>query len=348
MSRTWKFWEKIELIRVFISIIGRRFVQLFTMASAGRFCPARHALPRYTIEAAVVTCDSCGVRLESSATAFGCRRCDFDLCARCGGADASGTLEECPICAEDKSDVAPLAHSAAAAGDVSSHKACGECRATLLARNQRCPFCRTEVVWSSAFGFLESLKGSIGAAGNPDELANLIGMWQEFELTRSKSDVLLFARDMIEDRRLVTQMDRALSAGNAAWLRDSFGLWARFYALVSSGEVDLHNPRENGARINAAVQLVMTSAERDGGGNAFHGGALYCQISIALLAAQLNGMETSALVPLCQRIGRAITSMWSDEGEAIRRTCPFSYVEAVSELVWGSADNDVVRATFFT
>ncbi len=49
-------------------------------------------------------------------------------------------------------------------------------------------------MWKQVFGFLDSLKKAVGKANKPDELANLMGTWQEYEMCRSKDDVVLFAR----------------------------------------------------------------------------------------------------------------------------------------------------------
>ena len=48
----------------------------------------------------------------------------------------------------------------------------------MLENNQGCPWCRDEVVWKEVFGFLDGLKGQIGAAANPDQLADLMGKWE--------------------------------------------------------------------------------------------------------------------------------------------------------------------------
>ncbi len=42
----------------------------------------------------------------------------------------------------------------------------------------------------------------VGAAHDPDSLADLMAKWEEYEITRSNSDVLPFARDMVQDRAL--------------------------------------------------------------------------------------------------------------------------------------------------
>ena len=132
--------------------------------------------------------------------------------------EAEDGEEECPICFEFRATIEPLPHvGGGAAGlsksnrDVSSHRACEECRAQLVAKNQRCPWCRDEVVWNDVFGFLDGLKGDIGKANDPDSLADLMAKWEEYELTRSNSDVIAFARDMVTDDRLCAHLDRARS-----------------------------------------------------------------------------------------------------------------------------------------
>lgn len=152
---------------------------------------------------------------------------------------------ECPICFEmtDPADLEALVHASQADGsapdrDVSAHIACGTCRESMMKLGQGCPWCRDEVVWKNVFGFLDDLKNGVGEATTPDTLADLMARWEEYELTRSNSDVLLFARDMVQDVALCAHIDRAI-AGNAGWLRDSSGLWCRFHAMVTDGELTL-------------------------------------------------------------------------------------------------------------
>ena len=69
---------------------------------------------------------------------------------------------ECPICFEECSDVETLPHAGSSnltrsmsGRDVSEHKACGKCRASMLKENQKCPWCRDEVVWKQVLDFLD-------------------------------------------------------------------------------------------------------------------------------------------------------------------------------------------------
>lgn len=108
----------------------------------------------------------------------------------------------------------------------------------MLHKGQSCPWCRDEVVWREVLGFLDTLKLQVGGASSPNQLADLMTKWEEYERTRTRSDVLLFARDMATDVAITSHLDRAILT-NAAWLRDSIGLWARFHALVQDGELEL-------------------------------------------------------------------------------------------------------------
>ena len=47
------------------------------------------------------------------------------------------------------------------------HAACGECRASMLKANETCPWCRDEVVWRVIHDFLDTIKGSVKGAGEP-------------------------------------------------------------------------------------------------------------------------------------------------------------------------------------
>lgn len=55
-------------------------------------------------------------------------------------------LEECPICLASSKDIDLLPH-ATHTGNISNHRACGECRKELCNRKASCPWCRVELVW---------------------------------------------------------------------------------------------------------------------------------------------------------------------------------------------------------
>mmetsp|Transcript_34682 Transcript_34682/g.95579 ORF Transcript_34682/g.95579 Transcript_34682/m.95579 type:complete len:593 (-) Transcript_34682:35-1813(-) len=54
-----------------------------TAPSAPLVCPQGHALVRFATEGEEWTCNTCSQRQQHAAIMFGCRRCDFDKCARC-------------------------------------------------------------------------------------------------------------------------------------------------------------------------------------------------------------------------------------------------------------------------
>jgi hypothetical protein len=130
------------------------------------------------------------------------------------------------------------------------------------------------MVWTQVFRFLDDLKSQVGAARDPHHLADLMWTWEEYEMTRTRQDVLLFAKDMIEDVAISAHLTRAI-ATNAAWLRDSAGLWCRLHSLVEEGEIDaasLSDPFQSRQRLARAVETALSVFERDGGGHAHHGG----------------------------------------------------------------------------
>ena len=211
----------------------------------------------------------------------------------------SSVAVECPICMEICPDVETLPHAGSktltrtnSGRNIESHKACGTCRAKMLKHNQKCPWCRDEVVWKVVLDFLDGIKKNIGIAHNPDTLADLMSQWQIYEVTRSNSDVILFARDMVEDVAMCAHLDRCIRS-NPPFLRDSFGLWLRFYAMAKEGELKL-SP-EHFQRLEKAVQVGMKCFASNGGGAPQHGGAMYTQAVVALLCASQNGMGTNII-----------------------------------------------------
>merc|ERR1711977_466979 len=178
-------------------------------------------------------------------------------------AHAERPLEECPVCFNGTRDVEHLEHAGeltsrgsrpSALGDTSSHRACEACRKQMVERNMPCPWCRSEMVWQNLFGFVDSLKGNITNASGHNELAGLMDTWQEYELTRSRSDVIAFARDMAQDLALCTRIDQAV-LGSPGWLRDSAGLRCRLHAMTMDGELVLAHPSDS-QRLSTAVECA--------------------------------------------------------------------------------------------
>ena len=94
-------------------------------------------------------------------------------------------------------------------------------------------------MWKSLYGYLDEFKSDIdraGVRGDHQSLANLLAHWQEFEMTRSKSDLAAFAKDLITDSSLASHVSRGINR-RSPWVRDSAGLWMRLYAMHADGEV---------------------------------------------------------------------------------------------------------------
>jgi len=256
----------------------------------------------------------------------------------------SAALEECPICTEMKPDVKQLKHANSEL-NVRDHKACASCREQMFNNNQSCPWCRDNVVWRQIFNFLDGLKGNIKKAKNPDQLADLMARWEEYELTRPLTDVLAFTKNMVQDIALCRHLDRAMKK-NQAFFRDSAGLWCRFYGMVASGELELDDPAY-AERLDRAVKCGLDFFDKKGGGAAEHGGAMYTQIAVAILCAIHSNMSTVHLVPIARRIGMTCVQFWGDPHihKKVRSRLPKIYAEGISEVVWDG--NDIMLQTFF-
>lgn len=360
-------------------------------------------------------------------------------------------LEECPICMEETRGVRVLPHKSSSGLNISSHRACQSCQAAMLQRNQSCPWCREGVLWRNVYGFLDALKTRIGKANSADELANLMSAWQQYEMTRSRDDVLLFAADMAQDVALARCLDKAFES-DPDWLRDSIGLWCRFHAMIVDGELEVETEQEqeqehdrdhdhhdhdreqesetesegegesddenecggdveheykrerlpvrleplsprtteaaagnivaadddhggsnsnnnsssdtsdsrscsdsgrvainltDAARLHRCVQTTLNNFDSDGGKGPDQGGAMYAQLCVAVLCAQMSGLSTSALVTICKRVGRALLRKWKYQKSRVRSHLPEEYVLATSVLVWGRQRTDLVWKHFF-
>mmetsp|Transcript_58379 Transcript_58379/g.125432 ORF Transcript_58379/g.125432 Transcript_58379/m.125432 type:complete len:331 (-) Transcript_58379:88-1080(-) len=267
----------------------------------------------------------------------------------------AGDMEECPICYEQRGDVVQLVHVGGEAAsrskggfDVSSHRACARCRQQLVEKNQRCPWCRDHMEWQDIFGFLDGLKGAVGRASRPDELADLMSRWQEYEMTRSKADVRTFARDIVEDIALCAHLDRMIASGNSAFMRDSAGLWCRFHAMVADGELELS--AVDSQRLASMVESAILAFEVDGGGAPQYIGAMYTQLAVAVLCAQYSNSSTEALARLARRVGEACIRLHKERYRnvgGVRERLSKDYISAVSECVWGDSDSDLLLQAFY-
>lgn len=281
---------------------------------------------------------------------------DVDAPAKLNGDAAPPPQEECPICCEMRADVEQLVHYKGASAttsttghDVSSHRACGSCRAQMVEKNQSCPWCRDPVEWQDIFGFLNGFKGAVWQAREPDDLADLMATWQEYEMTRSQADVRVFARDMVEDVTLCAHLDRMIAGGHTDVVRDSAGLWCRFHAMVADGELELKT-QQDAERLKNLVDRALEAFEEDGGGAPEYMGAMYTQVAVALLCAQISGSSTKTLAQLTRRVGEASVRLHQElfnSARGVRETLVQEYASSVTELVWGSMENDIVLQTFF-
>lgn len=265
-------------------------------------------------------------------------------------AAASGPLEECPICLEAKRDVQQLPHKSGS-GDISQHRACAQCREQLVGRNAPCPWCRTEMVWQTTFGFLGGLKrGTRGFMdGQHNELAGLMATWQEYEMCRTESDIKLFAKEMSTDPAIVARLNGAI-ARRSGWLRDSIGLWIRFYAMYADGEIEI-SP-DDGARLQRAVETGIEVFKENHGGHPHFLGAIYQQSAVATLCANTSGLSNRTLAKVTKDVGEAVMHVWQKHyGRGRRREVKErltqDYALAVSEVVWGDLAADPIMRTFF-
>jgi len=278
---------------------------------------------------------------------------DADKGANADGADDK--LLECPICFDMKPDVCMLVHRSredAAAegkdkkyGDVSEHRACGDCQAHMVANNQSCPWCRDEVVWQELFGFLDALKSATVAANEPQALAALMMKWQEYEMMRSQSDVIKFANEMVTDEVLFAHLEKA-TADQPAFIRDSSGIWVRFYGMMADGDLKLDKKYSD--LLNKAVDGFITKFEADGGTAPAYGGAVYTQVCVAMCCTFHSSLSAKAIIPVVQRVGKALCKFYRKRYNEIGQSLLPRYIaEAVSEAVYGSVDDDPVMQDFF-
>lgn len=210
------------------------------------------------------------------------------------------------------------------------------------------------MVWQTVFGFLDGLKDGARRVGEGDHnrLASLMETWQEYEMSRSHSDIKLFAREMAGDAAIAARLDGAL-ASQGGFLRDSAGLWIRFHALHADGEIELSGA--DGERLRRVVDSAISIFEKQHVHNKHPHfvGAFYQQAAVALLCANMSGLSTVTLQALVRRVGEAVLRVFkahhggNQEKALLRERLDVCYAQAVSEQVWGSEAKDEIMQTFF-
>jgi len=64
-------------------------------------CPGNHALKDFVTNVSGFTCDNCSMKLPEGSVMYGCRSCDFDLCANCARSPYSDAYDEKPATAHE-------------------------------------------------------------------------------------------------------------------------------------------------------------------------------------------------------------------------------------------------------
>lgn len=211
------------------------------------------------------------------------------------------------------------------------------------------------MVWQTVFGFIDGLKSgaSRGAEGNHNQLAGLMETWQEYEMSRSPSDIKLFAREMVSDAAVGARLEGSL-ATSSGFLRDSAGLWIRFHAMAADGELEGLSAVD-AERLRRAVDAAISIFETHHGTlkHPHFVGAMYQQAAVSLLCANMSGLSTSTLTGLVRRVGESVLRVYkahhkgAHDKALVRERLDAQYVQAVSQMVWGSEDKDPILKAFF-
>lgn len=185
--------------------------------------------------------------------------------------------------------------------------------------------------------------------GQHNELASLMATWQEYEMCRTEAEVKMFAKEMSTDPAIIARLEGAV-ARKTGWLRDSLGLWIRFFAMYEDGEIEIS--AENGSRLQRAVATGIEVFKVNHGGHPHFVGAVYQQAAVATLCANVSGLSNRTLAKVTKDVGEAAIHVWEKHyGKGRRREfrerCTKEYAQAVSELVWGDPAADPIMKTFF-
>ena len=102
------------------------------------------------IAAAMKANDRQAIRVIMAARSTPAATAEVVIASTSGG--SSNTT--CPICNAERDDVEMLEHASgiATVGNITDHRACSECRASMIVTNSTCPWCRSEMVWRNLYG----------------------------------------------------------------------------------------------------------------------------------------------------------------------------------------------------
>uniref|UniRef100_A0A7S1HBD3 RING-type domain-containing protein n=1 Tax=Hemiselmis andersenii TaxID=464988 RepID=A0A7S1HBD3_HEMAN len=277
-----------------------------------------------------------------------------------GGSPAEVEKEEtalgrktCPICMEEKDDVAVLEHWKPQ-GDVSEHKMCGECLAQWQKEEKlECPFCRELLHADEMTKFIKNAIATINHQQNlsPDEAAAIMEQWQMLEmmLQGQQTAIRRVAKLVVEHNDFKASILKG-TAGKCRWLRDMAGVVFRLDSMYKDGELKVS--AANGKMLANAVEAIMSpiegcSAEKL---DPHFYGALYSQAVCPWLCAWRGEASTATAAEHVRRVGRAIAygvKKHNVDRERVKDRLVDDYVMMAHEPVWGGQQRDALYQALY-
>jgi hypothetical protein len=269
-------------------------------------------------------------------------------------------VQTCPICCEEKDDVAVLDHWQPA-GDISQHKMCGSCRASVV-RNE-CPFCKEIVVKEDMLSFIKDFIQSVSSQAKTNghvahDCAAILEMWQFFEMEYEGQPGVIqrVAKLIVEDAAFCLLLEQAATT-RQSWVHEAAGIFFRLHGMYADGELKIDEAK--GRLLQQAVEQILAPLEQTPPQASFLPrtgtplGAVVTQALVAWLCAWRANAATHTLRNIVRRAGVAAVHCYEahDRNPTVkkgaRERIHLEYLSLSHVPIWGSQEEDVVWRAFF-
>ena len=223
-------------------------------------------------------------------------------------------------------------------------------------KKNKCPFCHEVSLKDELMAvigeFLATIKRT-SRGTDANQLAAMLERWQFFEMEFSANPSVIHrvAKLVLLDSEFKGLLEKGVRE-RSSWMRDAAGIVFRFYAL--SEDDDLSLDADEKLLLRNCYGVILDVVEKMGPAG-HHYGALYTQALVVFQCVAVSGQKEDRLRAVVKEVGFLIVKLYKKHKRAmpqlkreVRERIVKEYMEAASVGVWGSAEADVVKKTFYT